>query len=367
VILIAGGGTGGHTSPGLAVATALSARGLAHAWIGSRTGVEARLVPERGIPYHAIPTGKLRRYWALQNLPDLVISVPAGIAAAWRLVRRLEPRVIFATGGFVALPVVVAAALERRPVVVHEQTAVPGLANRVAGRLARRIAVTFRETAAFAPDKVVLTGNPLRPELRSGSRAGAVRRFALDPLLPLVYVTGGAQGAHAVNRALGETLAPLLEHVQVVHQCGDNPVTGDHRWLSERRAALPAALGRRYTVLPYVGAELADVYAAAALVVGRAGAGTVNECCQLGVPALYIPLPGAAGGEQAANAHQVERVGGCRLLPQASLSPDVLLARIRGLIADPAALKEMGERARSLAIPDAADRIVALLLEVGGS
>jgi UDP-N-acetylglucosamine--N-acetylmuramyl-(pentapeptide) pyrophosphoryl-undecaprenol N-acetylglucosamine transferase len=367
VILIAGGGTGGHTSPGLAVAAVLRARGLPHAWVGSREGVEARLVPEHGIAYYTIPTGKLRRYWALQNLSDLAINVPAGVVVAWRAVARLNPRVIFATGGFVALPVVLAAALARRPVVVHEQTVIPGLANRIAGRFARRIAVTFRETAAFAPGKVVLTGNPLRPELRTGSRGGAITRFGLEPLLPLLYVTGGAQGAHAINRAVGEILVPLLQHAQVIHQCGDHPVTRDRQWLEERRAALPAALARRYTLRPYVGAELADVYAAAALVVGRAGSGTVNECCQLGLPAIYIPLPGASGDEQTANARQVERAGGCRLLPQATLTPAALLDRVQALLADATALKEMGERARAGAIPDAAERIVALLLEVGSA
>lgn len=362
MILIAGGGTGGHTSPGLAVAARLRERGVACAWMGSRAGVEARLVPERGIAYFSVPTGKLRRYWTWQNVLDLVVRFPAGIVAAWRLLRRLRPDVVFSTGGFVGLPAVIAAALARVPLVVHEQTAVPGLANRIASRLARRIAVTFPDTAGLPAAKVVWTGNPLRPELRGGSRAEAVARFGLDPSLPLVYVTGGAQGAHRINRAVGEILAELLQVAQVIHQCGDNPATGDRTWLADRRAALPSELARRYTVLPYVGAELGSVYAAATVVVGRAGAGTVNECCQLGVPALYIPLPGTSGDEQTANARYVERVGGCAVLPQASLTPERLLERLRGLLGDPAALKEMSERARTVAVPDAAERIVALLM-----
>lgn len=364
MILIAGGGTGGHTSPGLAVVAVLRERGVECAWIGSRAGVEARLAAARGIPYFAIPTGKLRRYWSWQNITDLTLNLPAGIAAAWRLLRRLRPRVVFSTGGFVGLPVVLAAAVARRPIIVHEQTAVPGLANRIAARFARRIAVTFPDpTGTFPPTKVVVTGNPLRPELRGGSRADAAARFGLDPALPLVYVTGGAQGARRINRTVGEILPPLLEHAQVIHQCGDHPSTGDRQWLEQRRAALAPALARRYTVVPYLGAELADVYAAAALVVGRAGAGTVNECCQLGVPALYIPLPGTSGDEQTANARQVERAGGCAVLPQAELSPPRLLERVRSLLADAAALKEMGERARVIAVPDAAERIVGLLLQ----
>jgi UDP-N-acetylglucosamine--N-acetylmuramyl-(pentapeptide) pyrophosphoryl-undecaprenol N-acetylglucosamine transferase len=273
--------------------------------------------------------------------------------------------VVFATGGFVALPVALAARLARVPVVVHEQTAVPGLANRVAARVASRVAVTFAESAQFfGTTPTVLTGNPLRPELRTGRRTAALEHFGFDPALPFVYVTGGAQGAHAINRAVGDVLPDLLAQTQCLHQCGDNPTTGDRAWLAVRRAALPPTLAARYALRPWVGDELADVYAAVALVVSRAGAGTVNECCQLGVPALYIPLPGAAGDEQTANARLVARAGGCAILPQAGMTPALLVERIQQLLTDPARLKERGERARSLAAPDAAERLASLLLEV---
>lgn len=364
MIVIAGGGTGGHTSPGLAVAALLERRRLRHAWIGSRSGVEARLVSERGIAYFAIPTGKLRRYWALENLTDLTLNVPLGVAAAWRLLGRLRPRVVFATGGFVALPVVLAAQLRRVPVVIHEQTAVPGLANRIAARFARRIALTFPDAAGRFPSaRTVLTGNPLRLELRGVPRGEAIAKLGLDPALPLLYVTGGAQGAQRINRTVGEILAPLVARAQLLHQCGDNPATGDRWWLEERRDALPSALARRYTVVPYVGADLGAVYAAAALVIGRAGAGTVNECCHLGLPAIYVPLPGARGDEQLANARTVERLGGSVVLPQSDLTPGRLLALVQDLLDDPARLKAMGDRARALAVPDAAERILTLLLE----
>src|SRR5215813_1319285 len=199
-VVITGGGTGGHTSPGLAVAAALRERGVTCAWIGSRHGVEARRVPGAGIPYFAIPTGKLRRALDWRNVTDLLVNVPAGVLRALGVLRRLRPRVVFATGGFVAVPVVIAAALKRHPVVIHEQTAVPGLAN----RLARHVAVSFPVTeTAFPSARVVVTGNPLRPELRGGARQDTITRFGLDPALPLLYVTGGAQGAHAINRAVG--------------------------------------------------------------------------------------------------------------------------------------------------------------------
>ena len=362
LFVIAGGGTGGHTSPGLAVAAQLRARGHRCAWIGSRDGVEARRVPAANIPYVAIRVGKLRRYWDRQNVGDLAVNVPAGVAGAWRALGLLRPRAVFGTGGFVALPVIVAAALRRIPSVIHEQTAVPGLANRLCAPLARRIAVTYADSARhFPPAKVSVTGNPLRPELRGGSRDEAIARYGFDPSLPIIYVTGGALGSHRINRVVGESLPVLLEQAQLVHQCGNHPTTGDHAWLLAQRAALPSRLAARYVVTPVVADELASLFAAAALVVGRAGAGTVNECCQLGVAALYIPLPGASGDEQAANARVVADAGGAEVLAQDALTSARLTERVRTLLAAPHRLKEMGQRATTLAVPDAADRIADLL------
>ncbi len=364
-VVITGGGTGGHTSAGLAVAAALRQHGVECAWIGSRTGIEARRVPAAGLPYHAIPTGKLRRYWDWQNLTDLLLRVPSGVVRARGLLGRLTPNLLFATGGFVGLPAVVAARGLGIPIVVHEQTSSPGLANRLAGRVAQKIALTFPQSGSeFPPDKVVVTGNPLRPELLGGSREAGLARLGLDPALPVIYVTGGAQGAQRINRALGAILKPLLQICQVIHQCGDSPKTNDRRWLEEQAKSLPSELRLRYRLLPYVGDELREVYAVASLVVGRAGAGTVNECCHLGLPALYVPLPGTRGDEQTANARLVQAAGGAVVFPQVALTPEGLLESVRGLLADPPRLKAMGERARSLAVPDAADRIVRLILEV---
>src|SRR5262249_22272343 len=197
------------------------------------------------------------------NVPDLAVRAPLGAVESWRLLRRLRPALVFATGGFVALPPALAAAALGIPLVVHEQTSVPGLANRVAGRFAPRIAVTVPPRGGGSPaERVTLTGNPLRPELGGGSAEDGRRRFALDPSAPTVYVTGGSLGSHRINRTVGEMLDELLEVCQVVHQCGDNPETGDRAWLAARREALPARLRARYAVSTYVGPELRDVYAA---------------------------------------------------------------------------------------------------------
>ena len=366
-IVIAGGGTGGHTSAALAVAATL--RGgdgdTDIHWIGSRRGVEAARAHEAGVTFHPIATGKLRRYWDRRNVSDLLVNVPTGFLQSWRLLRRLRPALVFATGGFVSVPPALAARALGIPLVVHEQTSVPGLANRLTGRWAARIAVSFPDRRGiFPPGRVVLTGNPLRAGLREGRREAAFARFGFDPNLPLVYVTGGAQGSHRINRTVGEALAQLLPSCQILHQCGDNLETGDHLWLQDKARGLPSGLGQRFAVRPWVGEELRDVYAAAALVVGRSGAGTVNECCQLGVPAVFIPLPGTSGDEQTANARLVAEAGGAVVLPQSELWPETLTGIVLGLLGDRPALSVMGERARSLAMPDAAERLVRLIREV---
>ena len=364
-VVIAGGGTGGHTSAGLAVVAALERRdGVEIHWIGSKRGIEARRVPEAGVPFHAIPAGKLRRYWDWKNVTDLGVRVPAVLARSWLLLRRLSPDVLFVTGGFVALPPALAARSLRIPVVIHEQTASVGLANRIAGRFAARIALTFPLAGGeFPASRVTITGNPIRPGLLGGSREEACRLFALDPARPIVYVTGGSQGSHRINRTVGEALPRLLALAQIVHQCGDNPETRDLGWLGARADRLPPDLRGGYVVRAHLGPELRHVYAGADLVIGRSGAGTVNECCHLGRPALYIPLPGTSGDEQTANARLVAAAGGAVVLPQVALAPERLLEAVTGLLADRAALRSMGEHARSLAVVDAAERITRLILE----
>jgi UDP-N-acetylglucosamine--N-acetylmuramyl-(pentapeptide) pyrophosphoryl-undecaprenol N-acetylglucosamine transferase len=349
----------------LAIATALRARlgeGVRLAWIGSQAGIEATWVPAAGIPYDAIPTGKLRRQLAWRNVTDLTLRVPAGFGRALTLLGRVRPDVVVATGGFVAVPTAVAAAVRRCPLLVHEQVAVPGLANRLIGRLAARVAVTFGASAsAFPGGKVVVTGNPIRPALLAGRRERAFERFGLEPAAPLTYVTGGALGAHRVNRVVGAALGALLPMTQVVHQAGDN-AQGDLAWLRAEAARLSPPLAARYRVAAHIGDELGDLYAGASLAVGRAGAGTVTELAALGLPSILIPLPGARGDEQTANARVLAEAGGAVLLPERELTPERLIVEVRVLLSEPARLRTMAARARTLATPDAADRIVDLVL-----
>jgi UDP-N-acetylglucosamine--N-acetylmuramyl-(pentapeptide) pyrophosphoryl-undecaprenol N-acetylglucosamine transferase len=369
-VVFAGGGTGGHTAAGLALAKALTARlggDVRLAWIGSLSGIEATWVPAAGIGYYAIPTGKLRRQLAWRNVTDLTLRVPAGFGRAFALLGRLRPAIVVATGGFVAVPTAVAASARRLPLLVHEQVVVPGLANRFIGRLADRIAVTFAASAtAFPRAKVVVTGNPVRPELLAGQRARAFERFGLDPALPLIYITGGALGAHRVNRVVGAALPALLAVTQIVHQCGDNAY-GDLAWLDSEASRLAPPLSGRYRAVALVGEELGDLYAATSLVVGRAGAGTVTELAALGLPAILVPLPGARGDEQTANARVLADAAAAVLLAETDLTPERLVREVTQLLAEPDRLRAMAGHARTLATPDAAERLVDLVLALTSS
>jgi len=188
-------------------------------------------------------------------------------------------------------------------------------------------------------------------------------RFGLDPALPLLYITGGALGAHRVNRVVGAALPALLAATQIVHQCGDNTY-GDLAWLRGEASRLAPSLAGRYRAVALVGEELGDLYAAASLVVGRAGAGTVTELAALGLPAILVPLPGARGDEQTANARVLADAGAALLLPEAELSANRLVREVTGLLAEPARLSVMAARARALATPDAAARLVDLVLRL---
>lgn len=374
-LIVTGGGTGGHVSPAVAVITRLRERSAAEGWplellyVGSMMGVERRTMSALGVPYTAIQTGKLRRYLSPQTPVDLLIRLPAGFLQALSAVRRFQPDAIFSTGGYVCVPTIIAGWLLRVPSLTHEQTALVGLANRIAGRFATRVAVSFPQSAHyFRHGKVVVTGNPVRPSILEGDAERAARLFNFDPGRPTIYVTGGAQGAHAINLAVKNALPGLLECCQVIHQCGEGPngTGADLKMLLEARATLSQAGQGQYKVQPFVGDELGDVYALASLIVGRAGAGTVNELANLGKPSVLIPLPGAAGGEQEANARALEKEEGAVVLLESDLTPNNLTAAVCGLVNDTARLAAMREGALRLATPGAADAIVEELLRLAG-
>jgi UDP-N-acetylglucosamine--N-acetylmuramyl-(pentapeptide) pyrophosphoryl-undecaprenol N-acetylglucosamine transferase len=364
-IAIGGGGTGGHTFPALATLDALARLAeLDILWIGSRGGTERLVARERGLRFRWIPTGKLRRELTPRTLVDLAL-IPLGVAGAYYTMRTFRPDIVFATGGYVSVPVVIGAWLACLPIVIHEQTAVAGLATRIAAPFADVVAISWESTRAHLRARTIVhTGLPIRRDLLGGDADRARRHLGLTDDLPIVYITGGALGAHAINETVRQSLPQLLAMTQLVHQCGPASVNGDLPRLQQARAQLPEYLQRRYVVRERFNDELADIYAAAHLVIGRAGASTVAEIAALGKPALFIPLPGARGDEQTANARLLADRGAAIIVPQEEFTPCHLVELVRHLLDDPAQLRAMGELGRSLVIPDAAERLAMLILRV---
>ncbi len=368
-IIIAGGGTGGHVQPAVATVQVLRQRlPVDLLWVGSHGGLERRAAGAEGIPFLPITTGKLRRYFSIRTPLD-AIRVPVGTLQAFWITRSFRPDVVFSTGGFVSVPGVIAARLAGVPSLSHEQTAIAGLATRINARFCDVIALSFESSAAALDGtraRTVVTGNPVRPEILKGNAAVAYARYGLSPDLPVIYITGGALGAHAINEAVRGMLPELLNITQVVHQCGPSAGNGDYPRLTTARAQLPPELQRRYAVAEFLGPELADVYAAAKLVIGRAGAGTVAELAALGKPSILIPLPGTGGDEQTRNAGMLATAGASLPLPQSELTPDRLGKEISRLLIDSDRLQTMASNARQQARADAAERLVDQLLKLAG-
>lgn len=374
-LLVTGGGTGGHTYPALTtlrtVQQRLALRGVALdvLWAGSADGLEARVATAEGIRFTEVATGKIRRsknplkLVSPANVKDMS-NVPRGVAQARRIVADFAPHVVLATGGYVAIPVGLAARMCRRPLVVHEQTVRIGLANRVLARAATRIAVSAESTLGLLPDNVraaaVVTGNPVRAEVLSGTAEKAIESLSLHGFrraLPTVYVTGGAQGSVQINNTIQATLPWLLERANVVHQCGP----ANEAMLREAAAVLPGELGARYHVTGFMGAELPDVLALADVVVSRSGAGTIAELTALGKAAVFIPLASSAGNEQTHNALHLQAAGAAVALVD-DVSPAALQSALHGLLTDPERRAAVAERAREQGRPDAAERLADVVL-----
>ncbi|MDE0228910.1 MAG: undecaprenyldiphospho-muramoylpentapeptide beta-N-acetylglucosaminyltransferase [Spirochaetaceae bacterium] len=357
-----GGGTAGHIIPGLAVIDELRRHGWQAAWIGSRLPSERELVGAAGVPFHAIPAGKLRRYLSLRNVSDLVL-VAAGCARALLLLAVLRPAVVFAKGSYVSVPPVIAARLLGIPVITHESDATPALATRINATMARTVLVAFDATRALLPPRVRgrvrVTGNPLRTGLELGDAARARARLAVPDGMPLLLVTGGSSGARAVNELIHGALPAVARHWFVVHQTGP-------AWQPPGGGVPPEAAGR-YRAVTFVNEGFADLLAAADVVVSRAGANTLGELAATGTPAVLIPLPRTQSrGEQLANARLFAECGAAVAMLEEQASAAKLLAVLEELRTDPARRAAMGRAMAALADRAAARRIAAIVARTGG-
>ncbi|HEX8551858.1 MAG TPA: undecaprenyldiphospho-muramoylpentapeptide beta-N-acetylglucosaminyltransferase [Abditibacteriaceae bacterium] len=377
-ILVTGGGSSGHISPALAVIAAaneLVAQGetppIEWLYLGGKRGLEQRLVEAAGIPFSGVETGKLRRYLSRENLTDLA-RIPVGVAQSLARVKKFRPDVVFATGGYVAVPPVLAARLLRVPILIHEQTVQIGLANRIAARCATRIGLAWESALSELSEeqrkRAFVVGNPVRAEVFDGDAARGKTLAGFSDDLPTLYVTGGSQGARIINRAVETALPRLLQLCNVIHQCGEQPhgEEQDFDRLTRIAAELPEELRRRYFLTCFVRREINDVFALADLLISRAGAGTIAEVCALGKAAIYIPLVPTGGDEQTRNAAMCVRAGAAEVIKQSELHGDVLVEKVQQLLSDPEQLGRMGAAARTLARPGAAQELARALVQLAG-
>ncbi len=366
--LIVGGGTAGHVLPGVAIGRELVARGYAPEsvhFVGSERGVERKLVPEAGFDLTVLPGRGIQRRLTTQNI-GAVAGLLRAFATSLSLLRTHRPRVVVALGGYASVPAGLWAVLRRVPIVVAEQNAVPGLANTIIGRFARASAVSYDGTDL---PRAVWTGNPVRPEILAvadsdpAARAEARARLGVDPDRRLLVVFGGSLGARTINNAVLGALDGLRDRgdLSIRHIIG----VRDHADIVAR-AGDRSADALEWVPIEYED-DMATVFAAADLVVCRAGATSCAELAVTGTPSVLIPLPGAPGDHQTENAKALERAGGAERIDDANFEGRVLVETVERLLADPDTLTLMGARARSVARPDAAAAVVDLVEHHAGA
>jgi UDP-N-acetylglucosamine--N-acetylmuramyl-(pentapeptide) pyrophosphoryl-undecaprenol N-acetylglucosamine transferase len=356
-ILIAAGGTGGHVYPALAVARSLCERApdAELRWLGGRRGLEASIVPAEGYPLELLALRSLRTVeMSAHTLLD-PIRLGASYPQALAKLARQRPDVVFTTGGYIAIPVVAAAASLRIPSLMWEGNLVPGRSVRASARLASALAVSFVETCARLPGPCFVTGTPIR-SFAGRTPAAARAALGLEPQTPVLFVFGGSQAVRRLNRAVWDALATLTKGASVIH------MTGEPAYAEALRAheTLPQEQRGRYKPYPFLRAEMTDALVAADLLVGRAGSSTLAEASALGLPMVVVPYPHASA-HQVANAKALADAGAARIVADEDLDAKRLIDAAQ-LLQQPAELAAMKEAARGFGRPGAANAVAELTL-----
>lgn len=346
-IIFTGGGTAGHVTPNIALMQPLQNAGWEIFYIGSQNGIEKELITKKNIPYFAIATGKLRRYFSWQNFID-PFRVLFGILQALYYCYRINPSVVFSKGGFVALPVVFAAWLNRIPVIAHESDLTVGLANKLCFPFAKKICVTFPETKKYFkhPEKVVVTGTPIRAEFFAGDAAQGREICGFTADKPIILVFGGSLGADTINRNLRALLPKILQNFQIAHVCGAGKIDAQINFFGYKQFA-------------YINEEFPHVMAAADLVISRAGANAIYELLALRKPHILLPLGAASSrGDQVLNAEYCKEQGFSEVILEAQLTPESLQQAICTVTKHRA---EIIAKLNTFAVPDSINLIVNLI------
>lgn len=317
-IVLTGGGTAGHVTPNLALIPHLKSRGYEISYIGSYNGIEKGLVEAAGIPYYGISSGKLRRYFDVKNFSD-PFKVVKGYFEARTLMRKLKPDIVFSKGGFVSVPVVLAAKGKKIPCIIHESDITPGLANKISIPAASKVCANFPETMKYLPaEKAILAGTPIREELFSGNKIAGLDFCGFTANKPVLMIVGGSTGAAALNEAVRNLLPTLLRDYQIIHLCGKGKAAEEYEAIEG------------YRQFEYISKEMKDLFAASDLVISRAGANSICELLALRKPNILIPLSAAASrGDQILNAESFEHQGYSYVLQEEELTNETLLKAIR--------------------------------------
>lgn len=312
-IILTGGGTAGHVTPNIALLPSLKKAGFEVFYIGSYNGIEKKLIEAQDIPYYGISSGKLRRYKSLKNLSD-PFRVLKGYSQAVKLMKQIKPDIVFSKGGFVSVPVVLAAGRKKIPVIIHESDMTPGLANKIAMRSATKICCNFPETIKYLPEnKAVLTGSPIRRELLLGNKIAGLDLCKFTADKPVIMVVGGSTGAVKVNEAVRAILPKLTKDFQVVHLCGKGKVDNSIKDM------------KGYIQFEYISDEMRDLFAMSDIVISRAGANSICELLALNKPNLLIPLSAnASRGDQILNANSFKEHGYSSVLFEEDMNADTL-------------------------------------------
>jgi UDP-N-acetylglucosamine--N-acetylmuramyl-(pentapeptide) pyrophosphoryl-undecaprenol N-acetylglucosamine transferase len=346
-IIFTGGGSAGHVTVNLALIPHFIAEGWKVDYIGSENGIEKQLISGlEQVPYHSIATGKLRRYFDWNNFKD-PFKVIKGVFQAYRLIKKLDPDVVFSKGGFVSVPVILGAWLHKVPIVIHESDITPGLANRISIPFATKVCATFPETVKHLPtDKAVHVGAIVRNELKQGSSDRGFTLCQFTASKPVLLIMGGSLGSQRINQAVRANLNRLLERFQVIHICGKGQID-------------PSLDVKDYKQFEYVNQELPDMMAIADMIVSRAGSNSIFEFLALRKPMLLIPLSRQASrGDQILNAQSFRNAGFCEILWEEELTDDSFLQAVTSTFEKRAQLVENMKNSQS---EDALAKVIQLI------
>ena len=364
-VLFTGGGTGGHLFPIIAIIRELkkisTRKDIDLFYAGPKDALADTLFAEEEIKVKKILAGKIRRYFSLMNFIDLFFKVPLGIIQSFFYIFFLSPDLIFSKGGYGSFPIVFAGWLLRVPIFLHESDVAPGLANRYLDKFSIENFVSFRNTEHFSPKKMIVVGNPIREGILKGSVKEAKKLLKLKGEKPVLLILGGSQGAQLINDTVLIVINEILEHFELIHQCGQK----NFREIKlETEVRIKKEKKGSYYLFPFLEEQgLKQVYAAADLIISRAGAGIIFEIAALGKPSILIPLASSAQEHQVKNAYAFAKQDRAIVIEEANLTPNFLLEKLKYLFSRPHELKYLSNNARKWARPRAAKIIAEYIKE----